>query len=123
MNETEIIEFSVPMWVDDLRYYETIQLKFTGKAIYLELSHKIAQTCVLGHLFLFFLTEVYWNSNNIFCLLRITKSSKQEQYICIAYDKSIWYTTGSLSWAVNAAYSTANQVLPEPSKGYKTTFH
>ena len=42
MNETEIIEFSVPMWVDDLRYYETIQLKFTGKAIYLELSHKIA---------------------------------------------------------------------------------
>ena len=40
LNETEIIEFSVPMWADVLRYYETIQLNFTGKAIYLELSHK-----------------------------------------------------------------------------------
>ena len=59
MNETEIIEFCVPMWADVLRHYNTIQLKFTGKAIYLELSHKIPQTCVLGHLLLFFLTEVY----------------------------------------------------------------
>ena len=50
------------------------------------------------------------------------KSSEQEQFICIVYDKTIWYAAGYLSWAVNAAYPTANQFLPEPSKRYKKTF-
>ena len=61
MNETEIIEFSVPMWADMnyifMRPFSWI--KFIVKAIYLELSDKITQTCVLGHLLFFFLTEVY----------------------------------------------------------------
>ena len=70
----------------------------------------IVKAIYLGHWYHFFLTEVCWKSNNIFSLLRITKLSEQEQYIYIVYDKSIWYTAGSLSWATNATYPTVNQL-------------
>ena len=113
MNESEIIEFSVQMWADVtcIIMKPFSYAKFIVKAIYLELSDKIPRTCVLGRLFLFFLTEVYWKSNKIFCLLWIRNSSEQEQYIYIVYDKSIaGYIAGSLSWAANFANPTANEV-------------
>ena len=108
MNETDIIDFSLPMWADVLRYYETIQLDKIHSKSYLELSYKIPQTCVLGHLFLFVLTEVYWKSNSIFYLL----------WIWIVYDKSIWYTAGSLSWAINAAYSFYQSQVKDTKKTF-----
>ena len=61
MNENDISEFSVPVWVD-INYIimkPFSWIKFIVKTIYLELSDNIHQTCLLGHLFLFFLTEVY----------------------------------------------------------------
>ena len=58
-----------------------IQLdKIHCKSYLLRTLSWIPQTCILGHLFFFFLTVVYWKSNNIFCLLSITKSRDQEQY-------------------------------------------
>ena len=61
MKESEIIEFSVPMWADVnfiiMKPFSWI--KSIVKAIYLQLSDKVPQTCVLSHLFLFFLAEIY----------------------------------------------------------------
>ena len=37
----------------------SVRLKSIGKLIYLNIADKIPQTCVIGHLFLFFFTEIY----------------------------------------------------------------
>ena len=89
--------------------------------MHLELSGKIPQTLNLGHLFLFFIAEVYWKSSNIFCLLRITKSSEQEQYICIVCDKSISCASGPYHGP--QMLRTQLQIrLQQPRKGYKNNF-
>ena len=61
MDETEIKEFSVPMRADSncIIVKPFSWIKLIVKSIYLELSHKIYQRCVTGHLFFFFSTEVY----------------------------------------------------------------